>query len=272
MHQEDLEEKSSLYDFAYVDIDKLKSYCSQLDELGLLNTITTSKSNLSDKVGKFGAGKNPIIDVSSETKTSASESLTHTFDSSEALPFKAIEMLNAQDLINYDIEQANHGQIVLISGNAKMYDFSMISSSWENLVKMHVRNQNMSVGKNPKNKELSTDNKMIVNMLESMPPLMSFKIKDDCENTAWSALEKQHLIGSSYSYSLKHGTTMRGRWHILGILDATPYDHLISANDDYPEDDMLSALTGMGDAVRTLMGRKNNEFGLTPIAIWRMLK
>ncbi|MBS7815891.1 MULTISPECIES: DUF6414 family protein [Wohlfahrtiimonas] len=273
MQENDQHEKDSLYDFMYVDLGKLKSYCSQLDDLGLLNAITTSETTATNKTQKFGTGKNPFADLSSESKTTKNGSLTHTFDHMESLPFRTIEMMNAKNLISLDIENTNYGQIIYISGNAKMYDLSMLASSWENLMKMHEKNTNISKGIKPKKKDLSDEGKMIVNMLETMPPLMSFKIKDENGNTVWAALEKQHLIGHSFGYALKHGAALRGKWNVLGILDAKPYNDNEDIG-DYPDDDndMLSALNVMGVAVRTFMGRKESEFGITPIAIWRMLE
>lgn len=272
MQESDPHEKSSLYDFIYVDIGKLKSYCSQLDELGLLKSITTSESTTTNKTKRVGTGKNPVLDVSSESKSTENGSLTHTFDHMESLPFKAIEIMHAENLINYDIKNTNYGQIVCISGYAKLYDLTILSSSWESLMKIQEKNSNIARGINPKNKELSTESKMIVKMLDSMPPLMSFKIKDTDKNTTWAALEMEHLIGSSFGYALKHGTALRGKWNILGILDATPHNSNVDLN-DYPDDnDMLSALNGVSDAVRVFMGRTKDEFGITPIAIWRMLE
>lgn len=269
MQENDQHEKSSIYDFIYVDIGKLRSYYSQLDESGLLNTITTSTTNISDKIGKFGAGKNPIVELSSETKTSSANNLTQVFDHQESLSFKSIEVLNAAGLINRDISEAKYGQLVLTSGNAKMYDLSMLHSSWGDIVKSFAKTEN-SRGK-PQKAVISPEEKMIIKMLESMDPLMSFKIKDSHENTSWAAMEPRHLIGDPFGYFLKHGTVLRGNWHVLGILEAIPLDSPID-DDAYPEDDILSSLADIGNAIRVLMGRKDDEYGITPIAIWRKLE
>lgn len=87
----------------------------------------------------------------------------------------------------------------------------------------------------------------------------------------WSSLEEDHLKINSDDITLKHGANFAGTWHVLSILDAKP-DYQIEQSatiSTTSNNELFSGMTDMLTGIRQLLGRPENAYGITPLAIFR---
>lgn len=262
--------ETSLYDFFYINKEKICSYLSQLENAGLLQSIKHTSGKQSNEGAEASVGLKGLVGVSTRDSDQFSEGIEKIFDFSQAVPLSAIEALHTNGYINTDIENANYGQIVLLTGTIKLFDLSVFSTIWDDLMKEHIKQENIRNNVKPKDKSLPFEYKIASKILGAMPSFISLKTTSMAENyTAWSTLEHQYVVGNSFDFSLKHSHSIQGKWHVLGVLDAKPYD---DAEYNSETDDMLDHFSVMMQAVRELAGRKEGEYGVTPIAIWRKVE
>jgi hypothetical protein len=89
--------------------------------------------------------------------------------------------------------------------------------------------------------------------------------------SVWSTLTGEGMVGTVADLSLKHGTSIPGIWHLLGILDALPSQipqQILIPFTGIPEhfDKTIMNLSNMG---RTLLGRKPEAYGMTALLLFR---
>lgn len=107
------------------------------------------------------------------------------------------------------------------------------------------------------------------------------------EFSGWSVLNADGLVASPSDFLLKHGVNIPGQWYILGVIDATPNDEEIPAEeavqvaeDAIPDGDIEGIQTiatkGMGGfldeiapMIRLMFGRRDTQYGLTTLLIFR---
>lgn len=269
MSQENQKE-TSLYDFFYINTEKIYSYLSQLDNAGLLRSVKRTSSKIDTEGADCSVGLKGILSMSGKDAFQMGEGLEKEFDLSQSIPLATIEVLHENGLIKTEIENANYGQIVLIKGSIKIIDFGVFTNIWEDMMKLHVKTENQAAGRNPKNKNLPDEYRIPVKMLENMPPFISLKtINGERGYTSWSTMDYKYMVGNPFDFSLKHSTSIKGEWYVLGVLDAKPNDDI---EDDIEYGDMISGFSGMMEALRGLAGRQDDEYGVSPIAIWRIIK
>lgn len=269
MSQEN-QDVTSLYDFFYINSEKINSYLSQLDNAGLLKSVKRTSSKTDSEGADCSVGLKGILSMSGKDNFQMGEGLEKFFDLSQSIPLATIEVLNESGLIHVDIENAHYGQIVLLKGSIKIVDLGMLSALWEDMMKIYVKTQNQALGKNPKNKALPDEYRIPVKVLENMPPFISLKtVNKEEDYVSWSTLDYKYMIGNPFDFSLKHSRSIRGTWYVLGVLDAKPYDDL---EDDFDYEDMIDSFGGMMKVLRDIAGRKEDEYGVSPIAIWRVIQ
>jgi hypothetical protein len=89
----------------------------------------------------------------------------------------------------------------------------------------------------------------------------------------WSTIDPAYVVGSASDLHLKHGLTIAGTWHLVGILDCLPS---IAATPDISgrvvgdkDNEFSDALKVMLREHRLLMGRPSDCYGVTPLIIMR---
>jgi hypothetical protein len=98
---------------------------------------------------------------------------------------------------------------------------------------------------------------------------MTFLTKSDGDlYKLWASIRPEHLTINSEDMTMKYGSVMDGLWHVVGIVDA----NLGKPNDPHPVNPMIDgAITALA-AIREQVGRPQDHFGLTPIAIYSPIK
>ncbi|WP_308020744.1 DUF6414 family protein [Neisseria bergeri] len=264
-------EENCLYDFIYINHDVLAFYNAQLDKDGLLtqSVVTHSsedqnKQNLKGGLAVFGGG----VENSSNIKSSRQNS----FDTSKNMPLSVIRELNARGLIRDNIEQTKPGQVVLFSGRMQIVDLALMNSMVKPSMEMQLAAMhNSTEAHRRKRREKEAEIKSTAAMMESLPKLLQIRVFDD-EKSVWCAVRHDDMLPNTSALALKHDVTIPGEWHVVAVLDALPND-----NNDL-DNKAFEYMTDMDTAyftaflhLRTVMGRRFNEYGITPLVIFRKI-
>ncbi|VEB42949.1 Uncharacterised protein [Chromobacterium violaceum] len=261
----------SLFDYLYIDRDRLSSYSAQLFEYGSLTSIKSTEG-VNKKFGSHLEGGIPkILNSRLSEDASTNESLERSFDAAWSLPLNVINALDQHGLVNRDISSTNYGQLVLIKGAIQLLDLSMLQNMWDGIAKMMVNELPTATSAQKKAKqEAEKEAKDMASVISKLPHTLQFKVFND-EAMVWSTLKPEHMIINPFDFAMKHGATISGEWFALGIVDAKPsdiedFDKIATSNE------LEKGLLFMLSQLRSVMGRSLGDYGITPVAVFREIK
>ncbi|ESX41121.1 hypothetical protein X762_30280 [Mesorhizobium sp. LSHC426A00] len=191
------------------------------------------------------------------------------------------------------------GQFVLGSGNLDVRDLRLIQQAMA-LPSMKGQmaqsaplqpsfHKGKGKGHNPAPAQPAQNPQFGTEFLSLLPHAVQAKLlTTDCN--LWCTLNEDGLVVSSSDLFLKHGVRVPGEWHMLGVLDAMPSAKgdedpnqvFAEAQSAIPGEGFGSIFTivtqGMGGLIdgivpftRLLLGRRDSEYGITPLLIFRKI-
>lgn len=272
---QDSQNTEYLYDFIYVDTDRLSSLACQLFPNGKITsykeTISKSEqlteSDNSGVGGKFNAGIASITATkgndrkNTETSSKNGEML---FDTEWALPLMVIDKLDEIGFLGKEINNANYGQLFISKGSIQISDLAIIKDFWPVLGKV------FGLGQKGKTKT-DLNNKQIVDILCALPHTLQFSMTTNQNEILWSTLPHKNMVINPLDFSLKHGNTISGEWVCLGMLDAKPYDDA-QTNEDATPQSLLEMQSTFMSLLKPILGRKDGDYGVSPILIFRLAR
>lgn len=265
----------SLFDYFYVDKERVNALTAQLFPSGVLNGVKQTSGESEKDLKEIKAGL-PIIGA----KTNASESWTRSqerfFDSSWSLPLNLLDKLFEAGKMKSNLIDAKLGDIVLIKGMMKVFDAQMVHLCMPIVKKIKINEL-----KNEKNASLKTKLKKELSDLENAEELMKIlpenthiDFADSCGHCSWMSVDPLNLTTTLSDISLKYGHFIPGEWNILCIVDAYADDSKTdNPSAPYPSisNDLKAAIEPMLVMMRSMMGRPEGSFGVTPLIIFRSL-
>ncbi|MGM1003059.1 hypothetical protein [Acinetobacter haemolyticus] len=87
----------------------------------------------------------------------------------------------------------------------------------------------------------------------------------------WMSLAREDMSTVIHDINFKHGEKLAGKWYVLGILDAIP-NSMDASNFTLPSTGEMEQFKSAMSEMMKMFGRENEAFGMTPIAIFRVLK
>jgi len=113
--------------------------------------------------------------------------------------------------------------------------------------------------------------------------MQSRLLLQESDNKVWSTLNEDGIVGAATDLFLQHGTAIAGEWAALGILDARPEQNpngsetpdgrraneAVRHLSDPPFAEMLGRI---GPFVRPMLGQPYQDYGLTPLIIFRSVE
>lgn len=292
-------ENDSVYEFLYHDHRRVGSFLSQFDP-GHLSTLTRTHEahkHTSERFGRaFALGAPKVLgagnDSSEEEGAGTKDTLQSAYDPYWANALALLNYLDARGLIRRDTASAKLGDVVLFSGPLSIVDLGMIKSMWalpamQDLIRSNneaeagqqTRQERRAAGeKRQPADDLDPNTRLLLEILPTLPHVVTATI-GSARHQSWATLEEQFLVGSGSSLVLKHGSSIPGKWHMLGILDAVPdvgsLDGIaeglgaVNAPPSLPSS-LVGMLSGMlAPIVRFLLGRPVEAYGATPLLIFR---
>jgi len=294
----------SVYDFLYHDSRRIGSFLAQFDEAGHLQRVTQSESTAKGTRRSWslaaGGGVADLaqgnLSVERGPAEAGAESLERVYDPLWSNALTLLDYLETQEMINRDISKARIGQFVLAQGNLSILDLTLIKSMWSlPSIKAQIaqgargagspggnRAERRRASKHPSSDESLTNAQLLTEIMSIMPHAVQAFLTGE-GNQIWCSLREDSLVVSSSDLFLKHGASVPGSWHALGILDALPDDD--AGADEFgkltgptAEQHMAiqlllggfgAVVEGLGPLVRTLLGRPSRAFGITPLLLFR---
>lgn len=259
-----------LYDFIYLNHDALAFYNAQLDGDGMLTSSVVTHST-GEKMKQNIGGSVKIVQGSHEESSHYGSSRQNSFDTSKSLPLNVMREMNRRSLIQSDIESAQVGQAVLFSGRMQIVDLALISGILQPALQTELdKMPEQTAAQKRARQKKAAENEALVKMFQSLPELLQIRLFDD-EKSAWCTVRHADMMVDSFSLAMKHGVTVRGEWHVLAVLDALPEDSELDMKAfEYMTDVDNGYFTALLH-LRGMMGRRFNEYGITPLAVFRKL-
>lgn len=273
-----------LYDFLYVDRQRISWYFSQIDPQGSPTEVRTLQETVA---GHTTSGNVSVGLAKGElgNSDSSANSVESRYDPQWLLPLVVIERLHEDRFIAEQLSNASMGKLVLLRGSLDVIDVRLLQEIWEP-IKQAIQLQNSAnlevPGSLPRNErrrlqriqdemknQQDAELDYTLQIIRHMPHAVQMTFKTD-EGVAWACLEPRHMTTPPGDLALKHGTHVDGSWNLLGVLDARP--------DETPQEklppakDIRGAMAQLSLLVRSLLGRPETAFGVTPVMLFRAIK
>lgn len=260
----------SVYDFLYVDHDRIGLLLSQFSSDGVLTEIvresaegTGSERGVDFKIVKLG---------SSETGSTA---LNRRFNARWLVPLLFLD--RAQELLRRDMADASLGNLVLAKGTLCLLNTATLQNLYRgaNLQKIAIRKAeaNAIEANQPFDAETA---QLEIDALIGMDPQIQMHLFRADEPRLWSTLRSDGLVVPAAELAMKYGDIIDGEWNVLGILDAHP-GHMTNETIEalsrrFDGQNFLQEAIVVNHTLRTTYGRPTDAFGLTPLLIFRAIQ
>lgn len=293
----------SVFDFLYNDSRRVGSYLAQMDANGLLTEIRkgeaiTKGAKRGFNVGGSFLGTGGNLEIT--PKEGGGESFERVYDPFWTNARALLDALDERQMIHRDLTSTPIGGVVLVSGRLKVIDLGLIKGMWQLPTFRKLMLKGMKIGvevaaqgasrqvqraqdRRKAEPELSIEEDTANLMLEIMPILPhSLNVTvSDARGQVWATLKEEHIVGSGSDLVLKHGVSVPGDWHMLGILDAKPdlggqadieSNGLIDFTDPRRlfSNSMASQIADIASpVVRMAVGRPASHYAATALMIFR---
>ncbi|PHM40477.1 DUF6414 family protein [Xenorhabdus szentirmaii] len=289
------QDTGSLYDFLYLDKDRIYSIIAQLNDNGVLKTLKQTNGDRntdSSELDVTGEASAMLLKAKGGAKKKLTEelheSLELTHDTTWSLPLQLLDLLSESEYIKQGTDNSRLGSLSLLQGYIKVFDVTTLKQSLPLLAQFtslqeatHSPTLPPKAKKNSKKKDINDMEMspgitlgMMNQFLSMVPDSLQINFYENSNNQSWMALDKGSLTINSSDLSLKYGSNIPGKWYVLGIIDALPDDseggHKFK---NYEEDgELKSGLFIMIDQLRNLFGRNPHKYGVTPLIIFRKIE
>ncbi|MBN9091445.1 MAG: hypothetical protein J0J01_31385 [Reyranella sp.] len=290
MPEQDHESEDSVFDFLYVDHDRIGLYISQLNDFGSLTSLVRT-SETSDK--KDFKGKVPVL-AEMGAESSARTSSTRSFDPRWTQCLTFLDELHARNMINPSVTGVGIGRFVLCGGNLAIIDIGAMQrllkfSSVQTLARKGAnpgaanevlsRAQRKQQARSSGGKQTDAEDEMSAafDIVGEISHAIHARVNVGNDHL-WCTLKTDCMIMSPADVMLKYGVLIEGTWHVLGILDAVPSateDQLAKLQAMFSGDaanPMLMGSVPLFTQLRLVLGRPLSCYGVTPLAIFRKIE
>lgn len=266
-----------LFDFIYLDRDRIASYYAQLFPDGVLTALKRTHGT-SDKDGKAGSvGLPKVLGVTHEQAETVLTGLERNFDPAWTVPVQVINALAERGYVSEDISASGLGQVVLFTGRLQVIDLRMIQGLWEPIISVHNKQQLSSAKTNSERRAAQAEQanaKEISQILPKLPHMLQMRVFDNGTHL-WGTMDPAGMTINPADLTFKHGPSIGGTWRMLCVLDAKPETE---RSDDEPMilptslGELEAGMLKMTLGLRQQFGRPYGDYGVTPIAIFRAIK
>ncbi len=276
---QDLQDIESIFDFFYIDNPKIKSFYAQLNGLGALNSLKQT-SQITD-IRKLEANANIPLVASGKMGSdhSAQTSSEHLYDGLPTMPREMINRLDELGFIHRDLNVDMLGNLVLLKGRLGIVDIGVAKELINPALNFHIKDLQKDNKTKKLAQELKSNQKDMVDFFSALPfSLEATLLVNDGNvdeetgipyaNEVWMTLNRDEMVGSPHDLNFKHGQYLAGQWYVLGILDALPFDGFTF---NTTESELREGIGTLIKLMKEMVGRPETSFGITPIAIFRVL-
>lgn len=261
----------SVYDFIYLDRDRLASFSAQIFDHGVLTSVKTDDKGTNQVASEMTSGPKAIFQATERESQTNLQGVERQFDAAWALPLNVLNRLDELHLIKRSLAEASLGELVLFSGFVNIIDLGIAKDLWEPVLALEqIKEEQPKTSAQRKRFQITkTQTKAVIDIVKKLPHSVQLRVFNGDEQ-AWSTLRREFLTVNSEDFPLKYGPSIEGTWHCLAVLDAKP-----SADEDegikLPEgaSEMEIGMWNLFLQMRVMLGRRFTDYGITPIAVFR---
>lgn len=263
----------SLFDFLYLDSIKIRSFYAQLTGFGSLSSIKANNAHNSTLAseGAFGVNAMAKFDAKLNYATGENQSSEKTYDATPTLPREMIDKLDELGFISRELSENSAGNLVLLNGVLSITDIETLQNLLEPTMYFVTEDEYSQLhGDNKKRaiKKKLDDSKPMVQLIKAIPYALEARLKVG-EDMVWMTLNRGEMVGNPHDINLKHGKVLFGEYYVLGVLDAIPNDDM---NIDMTTGSFGDVILELSQSLKATMGRSIDSYGITPIAIFRVIR
>lgn len=271
--EQNLQNIESIFDFFYLDQTKIKSFYAQLSGTGALETYKSFAQKTDNRTLEAGLSIPATAHGKTTTSHTANSSNESVFDGKPTMPREMINRLDELGFIHRELNNDLLGSLVLLEGRLGVLDVSLTKTFLKNFQSNIIKERRL----NQKNKKEIIET---IKFIQDLPFSLEARLivpdgefdqeqKKQPAHEVWMTLNRNELVGEPHDLNFKHGLYLTGQWYVLGILDALPFDNI---NFDTDKTEIREMIEQGITTMRELIGRPQTAFGITPIAIFRVLK
>jgi hypothetical protein len=248
-----------VYDFLYVDVNRIARLVAQLDGRGLLKETVSELTRGAESEATL---KIPWLPL--RVKGVLSNKRADHYDPSWRLPVLFLDEMQhhiAKSASTWEI-----GQIVTLTGSIAFRDFAFASQ----MLKVAAVRDGLVAETAPAARHPKAQSDVFGNAADVLPHMLQALVSDG-HVTTWSTLNDACTTASTGDLTLKCGGDIEGLWTLTGILDAksNPTPGLSRDNE---QRGFASEFRRFGEVVRATVGRPPAAFGVTPLTIHRRVE
>lgn len=274
---QDLQNIESIFDFFYLDNPKIKSFYAQLNGLGALNALkNTSQIGDTHKM-EATAGAPAVIGGKIGNDHAVSTTSEHLYDGLPTMPREMIDRLDELGFIQRELSPDNLGALVLVQGYLNIIDIEVMKGVIDPTIKFTLNSMpNTTTSHKEKRKAFENTVSPVIEFMKNVPFALSCNLfvpsnLDDTLTQVWMSLARDDMSSVIHDINFKHGEKLAGKWYVLGILDAIP-NSLDMNNIILPNSGEMEQFKKAMSEMMKMFGRDDEAFGMTPIAIFRVIK
>lgn len=260
----------SLFDYFYLDTDRLSHWLAQLDDGGVLSSFRHSKSFYDGLRNELGI--NAGLKGGQSSSESHQENQERVYDSEWTRPLLLLDLLSQAEMIQRDINKAPIGSLVLVSGPIQIFDISLLQNAWDSIGGLIFADK---VPKKAKSSMTRSQRQTVEfyntmgGLLKAMPNSPQIYLKDASDEVVWASLEPDFIVGNPATLALSNGPFLSGTWNAVGILDGHRDDSSVEQPEAFAKTEMSEGICQMLTAVKDAVGRGHDTFSMTPLMIFR---
>lgn len=276
---QDLQNIESIFDFFYLDNPKIKSFYAQLNGLGALNSLKSTSQIGDTRKMEATVGIPAVTGGKMANDHTVNTSSEHLYDGMPTMPREMINRLDELGFISRELNQDMLGSLVLLSGKLGIIDIGVSKELLEPAINIHIKNLEKDNKTKKEAAELKNNKQDIVTFCKAIPFGLEAKVlvkngetgSDgvDLAEEVWMTLNRDEMVGSPHDINFKHGEYLAGEWYVLGVLDALPFDGFTFNTD---QNEFREGIGMLIKLMKEFVGRPETAYGITPIAIFRVLK
>ncbi|MEC7118663.1 MAG: hypothetical protein VXW65_02015 [Pseudomonadota bacterium] len=204
------------------------------------------------------------------SQNGASTTAELSYDAAPMMPSEMIHLLDAHGFIHHEISPNKLGNIVLTQGALSFVDYEVIKDIIDIALDQVINDMpNTTSAHKRKIEAEKKQHKQIAGFVKKTPFSLQARLFTNASEQIWMTLSRDEMVGSAHDVNFKHGELIAGKWYVLGVLDATPYDS--KQAEGHELDSFGAAISQLASLLKTQFGRPNSAYGMTPIAIFRVL-
>lgn len=274
---QDSQNIESIFDFFYLDNSKIKSFYAQLNGLGALNSLKNTSQVGDTRKLEATVGMPTVTGGRMGNDHTVNTTSEHLYDGLPTMPREMINRLDELGFIYRDLTPDNLGALVLLKGYLNITDIEVMKGVVDPTIKFMFNNLPTNSGaERAELKKLQDQMSPLIEFIKNIPFALSCNLfvkteEVDSLTEVWMSLAREDMSSTIHDINFKHGDKLAGQWYVLGVLDAIP-NSLDNNKNLLPDNDEMDQLRKSMSEMMKMFGRSEEAYGMTPIAIFRVLR